>query len=838
MKRTTIDYGIDLGTTNSCIALVNPGTSPQVIPNNNQQHITPSAVYISKGNKLYVGSHAYQMTGSSRREEQDNVRIAFKRRMGTGDTYFFPRRDHSFSPEELSAEVLKELRKSVKNKQDENIDSVIITTPAAFEQPQVAATKRAAELAGFMSCELIQEPVAAALAYGFLESDTKGYWIVYDLGGGTFDAALLQIQDGFVRVTKHCGNNQLGGKEIDNLLLDRIILPKIQEKYDLPDFHRGEKRWEYAISTIGYLVEQAKIELSRSETSEMYDFREIRDNKEETMIDISDFSYVLTRDDLNPLVEPIIAQSINLLKELIIQSRLSPDAIEKMILVGGPTHYDLFREALKSEFNIPLEFSIDPMTVVAQGAAVVASSRRKPIRKNEPVQEGATEITLEYPPSGTDDKPSISGLVNIPRDKEKRLFNIELIRDTPSQWRSGKVQLKINGDFQIQVDAVKGINEYRIELTNEKGSSIKIEPDSFIYSLTCLEVPPATLMHNISIEQADGSVYIIFHKGESLPLRNKFICKPDYFIKKDSDDSLRIRIFEGNNERYAKRNIEIGRLEVRTDKFPRDLNTAAEIEVDITLDEHGRFSGTAEVLIFDMDEPYPLTWHTPGIYQSIDLKHLQDESEKGLSRVNELQPLSGRDSSAADIFARIDEEDILQQIKESIQASQNDNDAAMRCKKLIISLNEQLDHIDQKQERPKLEDRANQALERAEGLITEELAVTYESQYGILKGELKLALEDSDNKLLDQATERMEAFIHHINGLSPEYWIYWFQFAENQKSEMKEQDKANKLFSQGRKAINTEDIESLKAAVIQLMRLLPSEVQDKMQVFSNIWGDI
>ncbi|MFH1037901.1 MAG: hypothetical protein V1789_04420 [PVC group bacterium] len=200
--------------------------------------------------------------------------------------------------------------------------------------------------------------------------------------------------------------------------------------------------------------------------------------------------------------------------------------------------------------------------------------------------------------------------------------------------------------------------------------------------------------------------------------------------------------------------------------------------------------------------------------------------------------MSGRDSSAADIFSRIDEEDTLQQIKETFQAAQNDKNSAKRCQDLIMSLNEQLDHIDQKQERPKLENRANQALERAEGLITEELAVTYESQYGILKGELKLALEDQDNKLLDQATGHMEAFIHHINGLSPEYWIDWFQFAEKQKSEMKDQDKANKLFSQGRKAINTEDLESLKAAVIQLMRLLPSEVQDKMEGISNIWVDI
>lgn len=839
MKRITIDYGIDLGTTNSCIAVVDPELTPQVIMSRDNQLITPSAVYIHKGKKLLVGRKAYQMTVSHNREDQENVKTDFKRRMGTNDSYSFARLDRSFSPEELSAEILKELRNAVENKRGENIDSCIITIPAAFEQPQIAATKRAAELAGFKSCELLQEPVAAALAYGILQSDAKGYWIVYDLGGGTFDAAVLQIQDGLVRIANHCGNNYLGGKDIDNLLLDRVILPKIQEEYDLPNFNRGEERWEYAISTIKYHIEKAKIELSRSESSEPEDFselREIYDQQEEAVIDVSDFEYVLTREDLNPLIKTVIAQSINHLKELLKQSRLAPTAIEKMILVGGPTHYYLIRDALKSEFDIPLEFSIDPMTVVAQGAAVFASTRKKPVHKKKSVTVDALEITLEYSPAGTDDNPTIGGLVAIPNAKEKNLFSIELIHQQ-TDWRSGKVNLTENGAFLIKARANKGINEYTIELRDEKGSLIKTDPEALIYSLTCLEAPSKTLMHNISIGQADGSVVLIFRKGETLPLMGKVRCHPDSFIEKGSDDSLRIKLFEGTNERFAILNPEIGEVSVPAKYFPRDLNTAAEIEVIITLDENGNLSGTAEVLMFDMDEPYPFTWHTNGIYQAVDLVHLECELDKLKSRVKELQSSTSEDSSAANIFNRIEDADTLQQIDETFQAANNDDDSAMRCQNLIISVNEQLDLIVQKQERPELEKRANHALETMEEVMTDELATTYESIYGILKGELQTALQDSDNKLLDQATERMEVLVREILSQSPHYWIGGFQFAEANKSKMKDQQKADKLFAQARKAINDQKLEELKAAVIQLIRLLPTEEQGEMGEISNVWVD-
>ena len=160
MNRQTIDYGIDLGTTNSEIACVDPGSRPMVIENNYNERITPSAVAYSNKGQFQVGKTAYRYFNSHRWEDEDNVHIEFKRRMGTDDTFLFPYTGKKYRAEELSAEVLKELRVSVERKRGEQIDATVITIPAAFEQPQIAATKKAAELAGFATCELLQEPVA------------------------------------------------------------------------------------------------------------------------------------------------------------------------------------------------------------------------------------------------------------------------------------------------------------------------------------------------------------------------------------------------------------------------------------------------------------------------------------------------------------------------------------------------------------------------------------------------------------------------------------------------------------------------------------------------------
>ncbi len=227
MTRNTIDFGIDLGTTNSSIAVA-VGVATEVIRNSLDSEITPSAVYIHNNDTLWVGQSARAKITDQR--ATDAVALEFKRRMGTGFEYLL-RGGRKMRPEDLSAEVLKALRGDVVRRLDEDPAAAVITVPAAFELPQCDATKRAADLAGFTYSALLQEPVAAALAYGYQKMDRKACWLVFDFGGGTFDAALVTSRDGTMHVVNHGGDNFLGGSDIDWAIVEQLLAPQIASEF-------------------------------------------------------------------------------------------------------------------------------------------------------------------------------------------------------------------------------------------------------------------------------------------------------------------------------------------------------------------------------------------------------------------------------------------------------------------------------------------------------------------------------------------------------------------------------------------------------------------------------
>ena len=222
MRRQTIDYGIDLGTTNSEIARLN-GTDIEVFRNAEGFEYTPSAVWIDKQGKLVVGRVAKEWC----EREHDNAFMEFKRDMGSKSEYTFARSGRKMKPEELSAEVLKTLCADVQRRNGEVISAAVITVPADFDLPACEATKRAAEAAGIKHCILLQEPVAAAQAYSFEREEDKTFWLIYDFGGGTFDAAIIQVRDGLIQVVGHGGDNHLGGKNIDWAIVEQLFIPAL-----------------------------------------------------------------------------------------------------------------------------------------------------------------------------------------------------------------------------------------------------------------------------------------------------------------------------------------------------------------------------------------------------------------------------------------------------------------------------------------------------------------------------------------------------------------------------------------------------------------------------------
>ena len=221
MDKNLILIGIDLGTTNSEIAVFT-GTDFELITNSYGDLYTPSVFGVNKRNNEEVGKEAYNaLFKESNQDNVSNYKAEVKRLMGTSNKIYFPRIDKNYLPEDISAEILKSLKNDLLRRFPTfNTVGVVITVPANFDTVQNEATKRAAYLAGFEFVALVQEPIAAAIAYGFSQ-EKEDTWLVYDLGGGTFDTALITSKGGVLRVIEHQGDNFLGGKDIDELLIEK-----------------------------------------------------------------------------------------------------------------------------------------------------------------------------------------------------------------------------------------------------------------------------------------------------------------------------------------------------------------------------------------------------------------------------------------------------------------------------------------------------------------------------------------------------------------------------------------------------------------------------------------
>ncbi|MFO0635256.1 MAG: Hsp70 family protein [Nannocystaceae bacterium] len=258
MSERPIYVGIDLGTTNSAVAVFD-GETTQVIRNAQGATLTPSVVRIDAKGRVTVGAAARRWL----ERDADNTKSEFKRLMGTERALSFPASGHSATPPELSAKVLASLRQDVADQLGIMPATAVISVPALFELPQSAATAEAAKLAGFDRVELLQEPIASALAAGWSARDGDGRWLVYDLGGGTFDASLLETHEGFLRVVGHDGDNFLGGRDFDWAVVDWAIA-EIAREHGVA-IRRDDPSHARAVSLLKHAAEEAKVALSRTD---------------------------------------------------------------------------------------------------------------------------------------------------------------------------------------------------------------------------------------------------------------------------------------------------------------------------------------------------------------------------------------------------------------------------------------------------------------------------------------------------------------------------------------------------------------------------------------------
>jgi molecular chaperone DnaK len=330
--------GIDLGTTNSAVAVFD-GESVPVIPNALGENLTPSVVHIDGRGGESVGRKAFR----SLDRDPANTRGEWKRLMGSAERLTFAAAGRALPPEELSAKLLGALLADARAALGFAPRAAVISTPALFELPQNHATMRAGKLAGLEEVVLIQEPIASAIAAGW-RAEQEGAWLVFDLGGGTLDVSLLETRDGRLRVVDHAGDNFLGGKDIDQALVDWVV-GELGRHGEAPRLDRSDPRHRGALARLKAACEEAKIELSRGERATI------------TLPELAvaggaiDVDLTVTRCELEALLDPLVTRCLALVRRLLEAHRRSPEEIGRVVLVGGPTATPLLRARVGELFG-------------------------------------------------------------------------------------------------------------------------------------------------------------------------------------------------------------------------------------------------------------------------------------------------------------------------------------------------------------------------------------------------------------------------------------------------------------------------------------------------------
>lgn len=345
--------GIDLGTTTSEIAYIKNG-KPEIIKNGSSS-ITPSVVGLDKNLEILVGQPAKNQLISAKERTVAEV----KRKMGTSDMVLMAGK--KFTPVEISTIILKKLKEIGEDFLQEEITGAVITVPANFNDAQRQATKEAAERAGMAVERIINEPTAAALAFGIDNMETEGKILVYDLGGGTFDVTVLEMIDGSLDVMTSRGINHLGGGDFDRLIVNEII-QKFMEEHGM-DLSKDLKAMSYIKSE----AEKAKITLSNANNVMVYlPFIAFKDGE------AISFEMELTRKHYEELISGYIKQSMDTVNEALKAAKIDAGDIDIVLAVGGSSRTPLVIQSLKRMFGSKLRGRVNPDEAVALGAAVQA----------------------------------------------------------------------------------------------------------------------------------------------------------------------------------------------------------------------------------------------------------------------------------------------------------------------------------------------------------------------------------------------------------------------------------------------------------------------------------
>lgn len=826
-----INFGIDLGTTNSLIAKFEKG-QVEVFKNPNGFKESLPSVVAFRNDRILVGDQARTYA----EKDPKGVASRFKRKMGTTETIKLT--GGSKTPVELSAFVLKELKNFVHS--GERVESAVITIPASFDTVQSNATKEAGLAAGFKQVLLLQEPIAASLAYANKEKGLdlrNSQWMVYDLGGGTFDVALVKIVEGELTVVDHEGDNYLGGSDFDASLVEKVIVPEICRRGTFTDLLTQMKSEKGKYNKLWYRLlhaaEAAKIELS-TKTSAEIDLGMVSLEDEEG--DPIDSLLTVTRSEFEEVVKPAIDGTVEMMRKILTRNSLRPEDLKFILMVGGGAYIPFVRKRVEEVMGISVNTSIDPTNAIAVGAAYFAGTKE--------FKEGTGKTAV--PKNNRQLK--IRTVYNRNTQETEETFTAKLegdvsglfyrIHSEDGSFDSGLNALssRISEDLPLREGAFNlftfGIFDGGNNPVDVGFNSIQIAQGR--YSVAGQMLPEDICLVVDDVANKDTRLKRVFAKNGVLPAKGKASVEVGKTVIKGSDGEISIMVVEGPSERHSSTNKPIGILLITGSQINRDLIRGTEVDLTIEVSE---------------SRDVTISAYLNGTGQEFS------QVFKGTDRQVDTRML------ASDVLSL--ESKIQDEIQEA--SSNGNHDSAQGLERLLSQVQGLISEVgslapdDVTDDRFKLEDRKRkiaqdvfeltaskrvdaakiayaEAKEAVGALVSESGNGRERHLYREIVAREQTIINSTNPERIETVTGELERVRWNILMRMPDFLVEMFEHLVRNRASMNDQVQAKQLIEVGRTHISNQAWDDLKQVNGRLWDLMPSDAResDDMRLYTGI----
>lgn len=812
----TVDFGIDLGTTNSVIARYKAG-KVEIFKNPVGHKETLPSVVAFRRERTIIGDKAKEYL----EKDPENVIGSFKRRMGTNESFFVPNAGEFMSPVDLSALVLKELKNFVYT--GEPLEATVITIPASFDTIQSNATKKAGYLAGFREVLLLQEPIAASLAYANKEDgekDKEGQWLVYDLGGGTFDVALVRIADNEMKVVDHEGDNFLGGLDFDNRIVDRIIIPYLEKQGHFPDLGRELKSAKGKYNRLYYELlnkaEEVKVQLTGNEVSDIeFETEDMNGTRVEVYLPVR-------REQFEEAIRDLVESTLGMIDTILSRNGLTGSDLNYVLMIGGSTYIPLVRKTIGERFGIAVNCAIDPTTAVAVGAAYYAGSRastpaEKPQATLQPAGVSPVSVRVAYQKTSQDAEEYFAAAVEGPVDG---LF-YRITRDDGG-FDSGLK--KLSGRISEMLPLVANTaNSFSFRIVDVQNNPVPCDVQAIMIVHGKFNVLGQPLPNDICLEVDDYEnnttrLEAVFEKNALLPLKRTITRTITKTVRKGSADSITLNVVEGTHVSHPSTNPSIGVIRIAGKELNRDLLKGTDIEITLEMSESRDLRITTYLMMTDQEFS---NLFSPS-ERHVDVGRLQEEM--------------------ANIRRKIDAEIRSAEVREDYDVAQKlvglQSEAAEAEEELLLMMNDDItDRKYQAEDRKRKLARQVDALTRDKHIVEavqkyyedKRYCVSVVEEYGSEEEKSRLAeliareksvMASNSAIRVKNATDDFWKLIWPIRWRTPEHLIrifYYFAMHSNYP----DQKVADEWVKKGQGAIAAKNYDELRTVIDSLYALLP-----------------